>query len=160
MNKSLRIFIPIILFSLLGNALRPVDSTQAAWPHLQPGPGAVEIQPVKAPIDPNVYVTLEQEGIVQVLAILQQQADLSGASRLQTKTERGAFVYQQLTKIADQTQVPLRAFLDSRGAEYRSYWIQNMLMVSVDENLLDELARQPGIERIESYIQPEAEPFE
>ena len=160
MNKSLRLFIPIILFCMLGSSLRPVEPTQAALSPLQPGPGSVEIQTIKPPIDPNVYLTLERQGTAQVLVILQQQADLSGASRLQTKAEKGAFVYDQLTKLAERTQEPLRLFLDSRGIEYKAYWIQNMLLVRVNDTLLDEIKRQPGVERIESYIPPGVEPFE
>ena len=117
-------------------------------------------QPGKAPIDPNIYVALERQGTAQVMVILQQQADLSGAARLRTKTEKGAFVYEQLTTIAAQTQGGLRAFLDSRGAEYRAYWIVNMLMVTVDAKLLDELARQPGVERLEGYTQPDVDSLE
>jgi len=146
-----------VLFALLGNALGYANSTQAAWPPLQPESEAAEVQPGKAPIDPNVYISLERQGTAQVLVFLQQQADLSGASQLQTKIEKGAFVYEQLTTIARQTQGPLRAFLDSQGVEYRAYWIQNMFIVTVDATLLDELARQPGVERIESYTPPKPE---
>ena len=78
-------------------------------------PEAAEIQTGKAPIDPNIYVTLERQGTARVLVILQQQADLSGASRLQTKAEKGAFVYHQLTTIAERTQGPLRALPGFQG---------------------------------------------
>ena len=146
-----------VLFALQGNALGYANSTQAAWPPLQPEPGAAEVQADKAPIHPNVFVSLEREGTAQVLVTMEQQADLSGVSRMQTKAEKGAFVYDQLTTIADQSQGPLRAFLDARQAEYKAYWIQNMLLVSLDEQLLVELAYQPGIERIEMYSQPYVE---
>ena len=148
-----------VLFALQGNALGYANSTQAAWPPLQPESEAAEVQPGKAPIDPNVYISLERQGTAQVLVFLQQQADLSGASQLQTKIEKGAFVYEQLTTIARQTQGPLRAFLDSQGVEYRAYWIINMLMVAVDVTLLNDLAGQPGVERIEMYAQSYVEPL-
>ena len=160
MNKLLRLIIIIILFSLLGSAIGPAEPIQAAWSPPQLNSRGTEVRTGKASIDPNIYLTLERQGSARVLVILQQQADLSGASRLQTKAEKGAFVYDQLTTIARQTQGALRIFLDSRGAEYRAYWIQNLLMVSVDEQLLAELASLPGIERIESYIAPDVEPFE
>jgi hypothetical protein len=76
-------------------------------------------------IEPGVYVALEQKGQAEVLVILKEQADLSAAALLDTKTDKGAFVYQQLTAVAARTQGPLKEFLDSKGAAYRAYWIVN-----------------------------------
>ena len=149
MNKSLRIFILIILISLLGSAIGPAEPIQAAWSPPRLDSRETDVLTGKASIDPQIYLTLERQGTAQVLVILQQQADLSGASRLQTKAEKGAFVYNQLNMVARQSQGPLGLFLDSKGVEYRAYWIQNMLLVSVDATLLDELRRQPGVERID-----------
>jgi len=159
MNKSLRIFILIILISLLGSAIGPAEPIQAAWSPPRLDSRETDVLTGKASIDPQIYLTLERQGTAQVLVILQQQADLSGASRLQTKAEKGAFVYNQLNMVARQSQGPLGLFLDSKGVEYRAYWIQNMLLVSVDATLLDELRRQPGVERIDCYIPPVVEPL-
>ncbi len=159
MNKSLRLFILIILLSLLGSTIGSAKPIQAAWSPPRLHYKGTEVRIGKALIDPNIYLTLERQGSARVLVILQQQADLSGVSRLETKADKGAFVYEQLTTIAEQSQGPLLTFLDSRGAEYKAYWIQNMFMVTTDVVLLDELARQPGVERIESYAQPYTEPF-
>ncbi len=113
-----------------------------------------QVNSEKIPIDPYVYITLEQKGTARVLVILKEQADLSGANNLTAKTDKGTFVYQQLTDVAVRTQGPMRTFLDSRGANYRAYWIQNMFMVDVDAGLLQEITQQPGIERIDFYHQP------
>jgi subtilisin family serine protease len=107
-----------------------------------------------APIDPDVYVGLEQKGSADVLVILKEQADLSGAADIQTKTLKGYYVYEQLTSVAERTQSPLKEFLDSQGATYRAYWIQNMLRVTVDLDLLKQISYQPGIKYIEFYHEP------
>ena len=159
MNKIFRFSISTILIALLVGTLGLADNTQAAWFSQQVDSRAVEVRSGKALIDPNIYISLEREGTARVLVILKQQADLSGASRLQTKAEKGAYVYRQLTSIAVQTQAPLRAFLEAREANYKAYWIQNMFMVTVDTRLLDELANQPGIARIENYSPPIVESF-
>ena len=44
-----------------------------------------------------------------------EQADLSHADQLQTKEEKGAYVFQTLVATADRTQADLRAYLDSQG---------------------------------------------
>lgn len=108
-----------------------------------------------AEIDPWAYLALERDGQAKVLVILKEQADLSGATALTTKTEKGTYVYQRLTETAARTQGPIRRFLESQRAEFRSYWIQNMFMVTVkDAALLEEIARQPGVARIEFYHEP------
>jgi len=147
----------IVLFAMLGSTLSSAGQTQAFLPSPVSEAHSTDIQHGMAAVDANIYTTLEREGTAQVLVILQQQADLSGADWLQAKADKGAFVYAQLTSIAEQTQAPLRSFLDSRGVGYRAYWIVNMLMVAVDASLLDALAQQPGVERIEAYAPPEPE---
>ena len=122
---------------------------------VEPGRATIsQVNSEKIPIDPYVYITLEQEGTARVLVILKEQADLSGANNLTSKIDKGNYVYQQLTDVAARTQGPMRTFLNSKGADYRAYWIQNMFMVTVDINLLQEIAQQPGIERIDFYHQP------
>jgi subtilisin family serine protease len=121
--------------------------------------GVVQASQTKVPvenekIDPNIYVALEQRGNARVLVILKEQADLRAASNLETKVDKGTFVYQRLTEIASRTQAPLRDFLEAKAATYRAYWIQNMFMVNVDSQLLQELIGQPGIARIDLYHPP------
>lgn len=107
-----------------------------------------------APVDPDVYVALERNGRADVLVILKEQADLSGALELQSKTAKGYYVSEQLRAVAARTQGPLKAFFDSKGVDYRAYWIQNMLRVNVDVGLLKEISYQPGIKYIEFYHEP------
>ena len=112
------------------------------------------VVPENVPIDPLVNIRLEQYGNAQVLVILKEQADLSGASVLASKVDKGTYVYHQLTEVASRSQGPMQAFLESKGAEYKAYWIQNMFMVNVNIRLLGEISKQPGIARIELYSQP------
>ena len=112
------------------------------------------ITPANVPIDPSVYIALEQIGNAQILVVLKEQADLSAASSLTSKADKGTYVYHQLTEVANRTQGPMQSFLESTGAEYRAYWIQNMFMVTVNTQLLGDISKQPGVARIELYHQP------
>ena len=107
-----------------------------------------------APIDPDVYVALEKNGNADVLVILKEQADLSGAVEIETKSLKGYYVSEQLKAVAERTQGSLKAFLDGKGVEYRAYWIQNMFRVTVSLDLLKEISYQPGIKYIEFYHEP------
>lgn len=56
---------------------------------------------------------------------MSQQADLSGAYALSTKEEKGQFVYQQMTMMANATQPAVRQALTVSGAEFKSFWVAN-----------------------------------
>ena len=49
-----------------------------------------------AQVHPAVWAALESEKEVQILILLRQQADLSGADTLLTKEEKGRYVYEAL----------------------------------------------------------------
>ncbi len=113
-----------------------------------------------APIDPAIWSTLKEQPPAEILIILNEQADLSAAATLQTKEEKGWYVYRQLTGIAERTQPPLRAYLEQRGVPYRSYWIRNMLLAWVDDtSLVQDLARRPEVARIDLLLPDELTPL-
>ncbi|MBN1954696.1 MAG: S8 family serine peptidase [Anaerolineae bacterium] len=116
-------------------------------------PAASAEPAASAPVDPYIWRVIEREGNAEILVILKEQADVSGAFLLETKEEKGWFVYQQLTDVAERTQPALRAYLEREGAFYRSYWIRNMIQVSADAELVRELALRPEVDHVE-YLYP------
>jgi serine protease AprX len=85
---------------------------------------------------------LDTEFLVQ-MAI---QADLSAAAGIVDKTAKGAFVYEQLTAVAQQTQAPLLAQLAEMGVDQvRPYWITNMVWVRGDWNIITALAQRSDV---------------
>ncbi len=109
--------------------------------------------PTPASVDPYVWRVIEREGEADILIILQEQADLSGAFALESKEEKGWYVYRQLVATAERTQPPLRSYLERLGVSYRSYWIRNMIQVRADATLVNLLSTRPGVERID-YLYP------
>ena len=95
----------------------------------------------------------------EFLVMLQEQADLSGAGRLRTKQEKGAYVYQQLTQAANRSQGPVlealqRMSADSPGAvDYRAFWIANMIWVRGDSQVVQSLAQRLDVAHV--YASPE-----
>ncbi len=118
-------------------------------------PAFAAAQTPRAPVETHIWEVLEAEGQAEILVVLKAQADVEGARLLATKEEKGAYVYQQLTAIAAQTQPPLRAKLDKMGLSYRSYWIQNMFkVVATSPAQVNTLAAWPEVDHIEYYYQP------
>ena len=83
-------------------------------------------------------------GETEFLIYLSEQADLSGAAALPTKLEKGRYVYEALTRVAQRTQGPVIAALQASGAEYRPYWVANVIWARGDQRLVQALAMRSG----------------
>ncbi len=92
------------------------------------------------------------EGEAEFLVFLAEQADLSGAILLKTKTEKGAFVYARLFEVASRTQSAIIAALKQSGAQYRPFWIANMIWVRGDRRVVEAMTRRADVRRI--YANP------
>lgn len=101
-------------------------------------------------IAPALLSQVASGGQAEALIVLLEQADLSGAERLTTKLEKGAFVFQRLQRLAARTQAPLRDFLDRRGIPYQSFYIVNMLKVTAGREVLDEVAARADVAHIDA----------
>lgn len=84
-----------------------------------------------------------------VLVLLREQADLSGAEKLATKEEKGRFVFDALVRTAQRTQGPLVRFLEERGATVQRFHIANVLRVVTDPATLELVAARADVWKIE-----------
>ena len=85
----------------------------------------------------------------RVLRRPESQADLSTATKLKGKVNKGRFVYRTLYDIAQQSQKAIRAELDARGVEYQSFYLVNAILVKGDRNLARTLAARGDVKRID-----------
>lgn len=130
----------LLLLGLLTRLLVPVTSSAPAqlnW---------------RDKVDPWVLQTLEGSTSTEFLIFLTQQADLSAVAALPTRTQKGAFVYAQLTQTAERTQTSLLTELKRLGVEHRSYWVANMIWVRGDFALVQRLAARADVAHI--YANP------
>ncbi|MEQ1646910.1 MAG: hypothetical protein ABL959_25870, partial [Pyrinomonadaceae bacterium] len=86
----------------------------------------------------------------EVVILLADQADVSAAYDIKNEDERGWFVYNTLTTHAAVSQADLQSFLTAENAKFRSFWIANMIVATVDESLVDRLAERPDVARVDS----------
>jgi uncharacterized repeat protein (TIGR01451 family) len=107
----------------------------------------------QAKVDPWVIETASQSAQTEFLVSFQDKADLSQASALASKADRGAYVVAQLQATATHSQGPLIAELERLGLSYRPYWLVNAIWVRGDLAAVQALARRPDVAHL--YANPQ-----
>ncbi len=102
-------------------------------------------------VDPWVLET-GTTGQTEFLVYLIEQADLSGAAALKTKLEKGTYVFEQLTAVADRTQPAVTAALKAQGVQYRPYWVANMIWVRGGLEVVQAMSERADVAHI--YANP------
>jgi subtilisin family serine protease len=132
-----RIFSFLAVIAIFSAAIFPASATSASsW---------------QDKVDPWVLQTAAA-GETEFLVFLAEQADLSQAAGLETKLEKGTYVYQTLTEVAARTQGPILDALDALGVEHRPYWVANMVWVRAGQAVVEALASRPDVGHI--YANP------
>ncbi len=85
------------------------------------------------------------------LVVLRQQADLSGADRIEERIARRRFVFEALRSTADASQEDLRRHLEESGIRHQSFWLVNMIAVEADRSVAEELAGRDEV----SFVAPD-----
>ena len=99
-------------------------------------------------LSPGLLENARNNNVVPFLIELTGQADVSGASKLRSKEEKGAFVFQTLKAFADKSQAGLRSVLDAHGVSYEAVYIVNAIKTEGDLNLIREIAQRSDVIRI------------
>ncbi|HJQ71235.1 MAG TPA: S8 family serine peptidase [Blastocatellia bacterium] len=139
----------IRLLTLLVFVLAMIGSVESQ--DLKPGRG--QAPAAQSKIAPWVIEKTAGGAVAEFLVVLADQADLSSASALRTKEEKGRFVYETLFNKARTTQGPILAWLKERKVEHRAYYIVNMIWVKADINVAMELAARADVARVEGNPQ-------
>ena len=109
----------------------------------------VVIRDWQGKVDASV-LTAASGGQADFLIYLSSQADLSGAEQLNTKEEKGAYVYAQLSRVAEATQPQVLQTLKQFGVSYQSFWITNAIWAKGNLEVLQAVASRPEV----AYIYP------
>ena len=89
----------------------------------------------------------------EFFVVLADQADLGRAAILQTKAEKGRFVYSTLLNKAQTTQGPILQWLRDRAIEHQSFYIVNAILVKGNRQIAETLAARPDVARVEGNPQ-------
>jgi serine protease AprX len=121
--------------------------------------GAIPVTPVQAGItgehkvDPRVLEDTAHGKIGQFLVILNEQADTAAAAAAVEQVgekAQGRQVYWALRSSAFGTQSEIVAQLQALGANYRSYWIVNMIAVEGGRGVVEAMAAREEVRLIEA----------
>ena len=85
----------------------------------------------------------------EFMVVLADQADLSPAATMPTKTEKGRYVYNALRNKSQTTQGPILQWLRQRGVEHRSFYVVNAVLVKGTREIAEALAARPDVARVE-----------
>jgi len=89
-------------------------------------------------------------GMTEALVVLASQANLAPAANLPTKLAKGQFVVNALHEVADRTQEPIISLLKQRGVRYQSFWLLNMIQVTGNRALMEELSARADVKQIDA----------
>jgi subtilisin family serine protease len=113
-------------------------------------------------VEQAVYDQIAARGQTDFWVLMTAKADLTPATTMASDT-RGQFVYDELTRVAEESQAGVRAFLDSQKASFESFWLLNSLRVTGGVDLVNALASRSDVERIlasRTYEVPKPTPAE
>ncbi|HWQ83863.1 MAG TPA: S8 family serine peptidase, partial [Anaerolineales bacterium] len=133
-----------ILFSilLLGGMILSMVQPAAVTAQTS-GPQTPEIS-----VDPQVLEQMASDGAASYWIDLAGNTELASAEAMGW-SERGWFVYEQLSKTAELSQASVVAYLKESGIKFKSFWIKNTILVtSSDLAVLNGLMSFPEIEAI------------
>src|SRR2546423_6728667 len=85
----------------------------------------------------------------EFFVVLTDQANLSGAAALATKTEKARYVHDALWNKSQVTQAPILRWLRERGVEHRSFYIVNAILVKGTREIAEALSSRSDVARIE-----------
>jgi serine protease AprX len=105
--------------------------------------------PVAQKIAPWVIEHTANGQQAEVFVVLVDQANLSQAAALHTKSEKGRYVHNTLFNKSQTTQRPILQWLRERGIEHHSFYVVNAILVNGTRAVADALAVRPDVARIE-----------
>jgi subtilisin family serine protease len=85
----------------------------------------------------------------EFFVVLADQGDLSGATALRAKAEKGRYVHDALWNKSQTTQGSILQWLRERGIEHRSFHIVNAILVRGSREVAETLATRPDVARVE-----------
>jgi len=103
-----------------------------------------------AKIAPRVMTETQNGKTTEAFVVLAEQADLRPAASLQTKEEKGIFVFNTLREVANRTQGPILRMLDSLGVSHQSFYIVNGILVTGGRDLMQQLAARNDVAHIDA----------
>jgi serine protease AprX len=99
-------------------------------------------------VHPSVFDQFQSQTEVEIIVLMREQADVSGADRLATKEEKGAFVFNILRGTAERSQVGIQQLLNAQNKRFQSFWVVNSLYLKVNFDLLKQISERDDVAEV------------
>ena len=96
----------------------------------------------------SVFKDISEKNKSNIIIYLKLQADLSGADILESKEEKGEFVFQKLIQTATISQGRIITYLQNKNTAFQNFWIVNCISLKADMPLIETLAGFDEVEKI------------
>jgi subtilisin family serine protease len=127
------------------------------------GPGRPNAEAVPAAkVSKGLADELAANGRARFVVEFSAKANLAAAAAIKDHSKRGQAVLDALRATADGSQVQALAIVDKiRTSKPRSYWLTNVLLVTGDAKLANQLAALPGVIAVrQTKVYPLVKPVE
>ncbi|MFC8538493.1 S8 family serine peptidase [Streptomyces sp. NPDC057249] len=111
-------------------------------------PSAAAATGPTAPVDSALMKAVDKGGESSFFVVLKDKADLTPAKRKHGHAARATSAFNELKTKAHQSQRSLTAFFDKKKVGHQDFWIANAVKVTGDQDLIEQLAKRPDVERI------------
>lgn len=109
-----------------------------------------DTEPWQAKVQPEVLQKTSGQGKTEMLIIFKNQADLSAARFLKTKSEKGKFVFTQLKNTAEKSQKNALAILRASGDYFQPLYIINAIYTVTDRQALEKIASLDEVSAVQA----------
>ncbi len=99
-------------------------------------------------IHPSVYAQFQSQTEVEIIVLMREQADISGADRLQTKEEKGAFVFNILRGTGERSQANIQQFLNAQNVHFQPFWLVNTLYLKTNFDIVRQIAERDDVAEV------------
>jgi subtilisin family serine protease len=146
-NPTWRKILPSLILMLI--FCTAVSSVAANPKPPKPTPSSASVK-----IEPDLAQAIAQTNRASYLIYFRDKTDLSAAYDMPWE-ERGWYVMNALQESAQRSQRSVRAYLDSQGIPYQSFWIDNIIIVEdSDADSVNSLMSFPEIEALRARRNP------
>ena len=111
-------------------------------------PFLAQAQTWQTKVHPSVFEQFQNHSSVEILVLMREQADVSGANRLTTKEEKGTYVFNLLRGTAERSQVGIQQLLNTQSVHFQSFWLVNSLYLTANFDIIKQIAERDDVAEI------------
>ena len=107
-----------------------------------------DAQTWQSKVNPSVFAQFQSQTEVEIIVLMREQADVSGADRLASKEEKGTFVFNILRGTSERSQGGIQQLLNAQNKRFQSFWVVNGLFLTANFDLIKQIAERDDVAEV------------